>query len=678
MFKIKAKRFMDSETTGTREIRSSPVYLLLIVTVLVVATSEILWINAGHLFTNWLAKYWIFKGMEPIELKDRLSIAILLALIPVCSALPVEKMGLLRSRRIMAFLEAVAVVVIMISVGWMTYYRPGTPKTMWEGFGIIIAATTSAVAVLIALSRKRLSSISIKWRTRYSRIGLTIVTSLLAASYFTSIMSFPNGITSVWAMRWSLNELIAPLAGTYPLLNFTSQYSSLLGYPLVILKVIASKELWPLFVLMYINILIILQFLMMGHLIKKMFPKFSYVTCLFIPCSIALVQLPLGRDTTSSIIASLTATPSRTFLPILGMTVCTYWASTKKHKYAIATGFTCAITAINNLEFGIWFALVVSTVAIASYLKLLNFFERNTIRLFFYIFTSTIGVLLIITHMVSKPYDYRRHIIFLRAFGKDGFGNIAMPKFGLFVFVFVIFVLAPVLAAMVSLKPRPTEPLENSLRNATLVGFIVGPWSIFSLLYYAGRSTNAGQLQVFLIPLSLCIFAIIRMTFYQFHESLNIWRLMLLSPTIVLLLLIFPFSLIIQAPNPLSEIDRWSQSQNQWTLEAIRTSEVGLSLQAFLNENSSTRVGYFGNNGNLIEISIGIENLGTINYPYDLWMSPLIYDLLCKDLHRRIGYQLLVPVSDLPENEVQGFCAAYGTTYTGLDPTGLLHVYNLS
>jgi hypothetical protein len=292
-------------------------------------------------------------------------------------------------------------------------------------------------------------------------------------------------------------------------------------------------------------------------------------------------------------------------------------------------------------------------------------------------FTSTIGLLLIITHLVSKPYEYRRHIIFLRAFGKDGFGNIPMPKFGLFVFVFVVFVLAPVLATKVSRIPRMMQFQENGLKIATLVGLIVGPWSIFSLLYYAGRSTNAGQLQVFLIPLSLCVFAIIRMTFYQFNESLNIWRLMLLSPIIVLLLFIFPFSLIIQAPNPLSEIDRWSQSQHQWTLKAMRTSEVGLSLQAFLNENSSARVGYFGNNGNLIEISIGIENLGTINYPYDLWMSPLIYDLTCKDLHRSSGYQLLVPVSDLPENEVQGFCNAYGTTYAGLDPTGLLHIYDL-
>jgi hypothetical protein len=617
-------------------------------------------------------------GLEPIELKDRLSVVILLALIPVCSALPIEKTALLRSKTILVIFEIAAIAITMISISWMTYYRPESPKTMWEGFGLSVAATTSILAVLVYLFRQNRSLVRVTSSIKHSRICLILITLLLAVSYFPSIMSFPNGITAVWSMRWSLNELIAPLAGTFPLFNFTSQYSSLLGYPLLILKFIAPKELWPLFVLMYVNLLIFLQFLLMGNLIKKVFPKVSFIICLFVPCSISLVQLPMGRNPSSSIIASLTATPSRTFLPILALTFCVYWAINRKMVYAIITGFACGLTAINNLEFGIWFTLILSAVAFASYLKILHYFDRKSIRSFFYALILTNGAFFIGSALISKPYDYRRHIIFLRAFGKDGFGNIPMPLFGLFVFVFTMLALTAVMAMRLSYELRNQAHLEQGLSVAILIGLIIGPWSILSLLYYAGRSTNAGQLQIFLIPLSLCIFAIIRMTLYEFRGSLDFRQIYLHSPVFNIFLLVLPFSLILQAPNPLAEINRWTNSPYQWTLEGIRTSDVGISLTKFQTENPTKQIGYFGNNGNLMEISIGIENLGTINFPYDLWMSPLIYDLACKDLQSNRGYQLLVPVADLPENEVQGFCTAYGTTYTGLDPTGLLHVYDLN
>jgi hypothetical protein len=252
-----------------------------------------------------------------------------------------------------------------------------------------------------------------------------------------------------------------------------------------------------------------------------------------------------------------------------------------------------------------------------------------------------------------------------------------MPKFGLYVFIFSILAISASIALKTSgwmrLKPRSSQ--ESNV--AVIVGVVVGLWSSFSLLYYAGRSTNASQLQIFLIPLPIAIAAIIQLCSHN-YDRIQLKNLFSNSPLILLLLCSLPLSSVLQAPNPSNEFDRFTHGQYAWSTDSVKNTPEGIAISEFVTQNNDQRIGYFGRYGNLVELALPITNASSVNYPFDLWMSPLIEDIACRDISKVEFEIIIVPQEDLPENEVGSFCSSAGLVFNGPDASNKLFIYTFS
>ena len=664
---------MDSNPKNTR----SDVYINLVYGLLLISILEMSWLHFSGPVTGQLIKSFPFKGFDPIELRDKLSVALLIPLIPICATLNFRIKTSRQFKQFIWLAEIPAFLILLVSLSWKTFYRPDLPQVMWEGFGRSVAAL-SCVIVFIAMSMRTKTAFTPRWVSEKVKFVLRFsIFAFLLISYLPSVINTPNGITSVAAMRWSLNELIAPITGKFPLANFTSQYSSLLGFPLLPFKWILSDDQIPFVALMYVNFLIVSQFLLMGLIVKKILPRIPYIYCLFASCSIPLVQHSANREFSSTIVSALTATPSRTFLPIVGIITLIYWNEKQTRRLAIATGSICMLSAINNLEFGLWFGATVTAIVVWSHFSNNEYFNRNLISYFYLSVISTLGIYLLSAKIFGGSFDMRRYIVFVRAFGKNDFGSIPMPKFGLYVFVFSILAISASIALKTGGWMRQKIGNSQEKNTAIIVGVVVGLWSSFSLLYYAGRSTNAGQLQIFLIPLPIAIAAIVQLCSHN-KDQIHLKNLFSNSPLILLLLCLLPLSSVLQAPSPRNELDRFAHGQYAWNIDSVKNTPEGIAISEFVTLNSDQRIGYFGRYGNLVELALPITNASSVNFPYDLWMSPLIKDMACRDISEVKFEIIIVPQEDLPENEVISFCSSAGLVFNGPDASNKLFIYTFS
>jgi hypothetical protein len=335
------------------------------------------------------------------------------------------------------------------------------------------------------------------------------------------------------------------------------------------------------------------------------------------------------------------------------------------------------LSALNNLEFGLLFGATVTAIVVLSHLSNNEYFNRNLIPYFYLSQIFTLGLYLFCARIFGGSFDLRRYIVFVRAFGKSDFGSIPMPTFGLYVFIFSILAISASIALKTSgwLRQKARSGHENNV--AVIVGAVIGLWSSFSLLYYAGRSTNSGQLQIFLIPLPIAIAAIIQLCSHD-NNQIQLKNLFSNSPIILLLLCSLPLSSVLQSPNPSNELDRFTHSQYVWNIDSVKNTPQGFAIQRFVALNSDKRIGYFGRNGNLMELALPITNASSVNYPYDLWISPLLNDMACKDISKIMFEIIIVPQEDLPENEVSDFCSSSGLVFEGSDPSQKLFIYTFS
>lgn len=659
-------------------IKRSILYINFVIGILIISVSEMLWVGLGSKITEQLVKNFPFTGFDAVELRDKLSIAILVALIPICALSNFQINSEKQKKNFILFAEIPASILLFASIGWKTYYRADQPQVMWEGFGFLIMSFL-VILVLLSVTRQNFNFLnSTGISSKISSFLQALIVVFIIIFYLPSVINIPNGVTSIGAIRWSLNEIIAPIVGKFPLVNFTSEYSSLLGFPLLIIKWAIPNDVIPFVATLYMSLLIIIQYLITAWIINKVLPHVSYLCCLFAACSISLVQHSANKEFSSSIIAALTATPSRTLIPILGLASLILWHNKSSGRLAALTGSLSVLGMINNVEFGLWFCFAVFAVVAWSHVCRNDYFAVASIKYFYFSLPATLFLYLTVAYAVAGPFDPKRYLVFVRAFGKNDFGSIPMPKFGLYIFIFSLLALSASVALKASNWMRNNPSTNKSENISVIVGLVIGVWSSFSLLYYAGRSTNAGQLQIFLIPLPIAISVIVQLCKSQTLKPIDLKKLFFHSPPLILLISFLGLVTVFQAPSPFSEFSRLKNGNYEWTIDSVINSPEGAAMLEFIKQNPEKKLGYFGRNGNLVELSLPIENASTINYPYDLWMSPLIEALACADISPLHFEIIVVPRDDLPENEVEQFCAGAGLKFSGLDPSNRLYIYDLT
>jgi hypothetical protein len=277
----------------------------------------------------------------------------------------------------------------------------------------------------------------------------------------------------------------------------------------------------------------------------------------------------------------------------------------------------------------------------------------------------------------GNQFEVSRLIAYSRVFGKQGFLNLAMPTFGLFLFIFVTMSVAAVLGLrqLVNGKRFPKEPKDVA---SELVAVFFGCWGVITLLYYAGRSVNSGQLQYFLLPTVFCIVAIWRLALFGSNTPTSRLSILKLRSPIILFWLIVPSIAVLQSPNPFIEFNRLKNSEVQWSIEAARRSDIGMAVESFLESNEGTRVGYYGVNPNLTQLAFDVVSVAGVNHPGDMFASLTIYDLACRDIVKFDAELIIVEKRNFPETVVEQFCSSEGLIYEQILSNEFFYVYRTS
>lgn len=650
--------------------------------VAMVAVSLTIWMAAGRQISLQLTHLPGLRGTDEFEIRDRISVALLIALIPICAMFSPTKIGVFRIKVLEKSISWLAFGTMFISFAWITHYNTRSIGLVWDGFGEKIALIALVFTILLTFLQNSPLTISGLDTKNFQKTLNPIAGIIAVGLYLPSIFQFPRGIIGLHATNWALNEFIAPLTGHIPFSNFTSEYSSLLGLPLLIFKGIASASSVPIITTMYINSLIVIELLLLAKLINRIFPTMMFGFCFAIPTILSFVKAQPNEVQSSSIAEAMTAMPARTLLPIIVLTLLVKWVTEgNDHRQMILsllTGLATGFTVINNFEFGFTAMLAILFIVFLGSICSAQYFKTRDAILFLAAIVGAFVVFKLGMMLTGNEFHVGRLIAYTRTFGKQSFGNIPMPTFGLFIFFYVTLSISAILGLRSSRWFSAKKTDEISITSAQIIAVFVGVWSSLAMFYYAGRSTNAGQLQLFLIPLSLAICSIVKLHLVAAGKPNSVGTFLKSGSILIFFFVSVPIAALMQSPSPSFEFSRWTNSEYSWTVESIRSSEAGIAVADFVTANPNVRVGYFGKNPNLTQLALGVQSVLGVNDPFDLWMSPTIADLACADIGKYNVQIVVVPVGQVPDTVRKSLCALEGLSYQGKSKDNMLELYTVS
>lgn len=356
----------------------------------------------------------------------------------------------------------------------------------FAGFGLPGLATVLGALFLAVLAghvmKPNVSQDSVR--------GVWLTASLLSLAV-SSVVYLPASVIFSRAVPFrvdwgiSLFEILGPLAGRPPLLETIPQYSSLMGWPLVLIKPVSASFQLDIAVI-YISVLFLLLALVISALLHLVSPK----TNLLIVFGFTLGLL-LYRPS-NSLVGSMTTFPSftlRHLLPTVGLYILILGLTRDSRRACCLAGLILGLSYLNNFEFGS-VAIVCALTASA-----LSLWKRPRAWKMI-VMTPAVALTTIGTFFVLAGFDaFNRHTLIARTFG-SGFGNLPMPIFGL-----QSLTISSSAAALALSFWKITARQQEKISLNCLVSVVFGLYSLLGHIYFANRSVVSTQLQT-LLPFS--------------------------------------------------------------------------------------------------------------------------------------------------------------------------------
>ena len=521
---------------------------------------------------------------------------------------------------------------------------------LWFGFGAKVALIAILfVGILYTISNNRKSGISFQIPKRTT----LLIWLILALFYLPSVLQFHHGIIDLRHSLYVFNELAGPAAGKYPLGNFTSQYSNLLGYPIILISIF-SKGAAITIMSYWTSLLTIIEFLVIGLILRRINRKLPLALLIAFPVFLILVKQNESETVLGSLATLISAIPVRTLMPLL---ICLALLTQLENRHplwnSVMLGVVSGFAIINNFEFGVTAFLSVNVT-----LLLLVIFQHLRLRIWLISIATTVIILasfMLFLLIIRTPMQIQRYVAFSVGFGKDGFGNVPMPFFGTYFLLFSILGIGVITGIFVLCNVGDTNSLrtveDSSRKKSAALTLYAGMWGIFTFPYYIGRSVTSGQLQIFLIPAALCIFGLATLhvqtsesdkVFIKFKFSVRFSELPLLF------LVVLPFAATLQIPNPSFEWSRASGKGSEFSSSSVSNLEVVQSVNLYLSGHPYAKIGFLGNWGNLVSLATGISTVIDQNTLDDSMMTPNLRESLCKSIKTAYPKKLLVERGVLP------------------------------
>ena len=508
---------------------------------------------------------------------------------------------------------SVAVVSVFIIVA--VWYRPTAQYPyLWHGFGGAVALTCLAIASLFLI---RLVFVNRGRELTYqlSQRAVRLVSVALCAIYLPMLIQPPWGITNAGdATHQVLEEISGPLVGHFPGISAVSTYTTLLGIPLTILRLIPiSASFQMAMVMIWTNILVILVPLVMTFIARRLLNvRHVVVAAVYV---LPLVGVSGYWGAAASNFESLSMVPGRTLMPVLLGGVLVYLNGYRIGMQYFAIGAVAVLTAFNNVEFG------APAAASATVLVLCSALFQGNVKAKFASFLS--GLLVALSALVVLSLAVRgRYDVWFRIgsyAGKPYSPAEAFPIWSTHNLILAVCAVAVVVGV---------TGLKKSWGVASSAATFFGLWGLLAFPYCSYRCVAGMYMstQVYLVPSVMAGISIVALFRNEMSQAkLEIKDLARISLPFVVLGSLAVAS-VIQAPSP---IDEWSRVFNrvrtsgwqadelrpmpdQWTTKQIdwlRTEEVRLAAEAI----GPGTLGYFGYMGNSVELATGINNLTRIN-----------------------------------------------------------------
>ena len=626
-----------SETKVSHHNRLNNLALSLNVCIVAISLTLTVFMRLHSRLTTRLKDTELFSKLPEAEIADRMTVIILLALCAIGFFVLPWLVSKFKTESSINWISIAALSLTILTVSW----RWGDPtfeqynEVLWYGWGDKFALmllplgliTTYVVSIHLAKARN-------VDRTNISRavnIGAAVT---LFCFYLPSLVQPFKGIIDTYHSRYLFNDLLIASSGKMPYSQITPQYIGILGWPLKLINflpgdfVVNSAVLW-------VSALVFLEIFLIANLTKQAIRIRHWAIAFLIPVAGMFFKVQPNMRAWGSLAQHMNLIPGRTVLPIVLLSLISALATDlsrrKKQVFTFAIGLFLVLTTLNNIEFGAPAAIAV--------LIILGFLTRLSVVKLKDLITVLAGAItaLVLVAAIYQINDSQltlnSWLTMIRAHGVDGFMNLEMPFFGLWIFFYALLGTSAIIGSNLLFRTYKNLTSNSAeMRSAVLLTFS-GLWGSATLFYFSGRSL-VPEIIVFVIPLTLCIIGLIGVVRSTLEDSEGDETeksddkkfKIVLAPLFCIMLI--PIISLTQAPNPGFEWLRAAGNGERWSSRALKSLPKYQEMVEIVGENGSNRYLYMGNDGPAFEIMSGVENgLGII----------LLQDLLISEELTRVG-----------------------------------------
>ena len=587
-----------------------------------------------------------FSTVQQSELADRLSVIILLLLCGIVFLILPKMVKKYRSESSILLITSVSLTVTILAISWrwgdstFAEYR----EVFWYGWGdkfallLLICALT--ITFTVSNFADRLSRIRLFDAERLLNMGAFVV---LFCFYLPSMIQPFKGIIDKYHSRYVLNDLLIVASGKLPYSEITPGYLGFLGWPLKIFAFLPADWLVNT-ALIWVNFLVLFEIFCIAYLTRKALQLKYWGLPILIPVSLIFIKVQPNlhsidevqyRAAWGSVAQFMSIFPGRSVMPIFLLFLVSELASIKRGRrntlIGFLTGLFLVFTSLNNIEFGI--PASITAIINLFFITRLSLISRQDLKNIAFGTISAVATIFFVYSFGSSEISFAKWIVMAKVHGVDGFANLPMPIFGLWIFFYSILGSSAVIGSNFLFRVFMIQrPNQQELQSVLLLTF-GGLWGSSTLFYYSGGSM-ATRLIPSIIPLSLCIVGLgglIRSKLKSFvsdrsgrANSKNLF----IAFTPLFCLVLIPVISLTQAPNPAFEWLRMGGKGDRWSSRALKETEIYIELKQLQNNTPSIKYVYMGNDGPAISLLSGVENgLGII----------LLSDLLIDDELREVG-----------------------------------------
>ena len=615
----------------------------------IIATLLTTYMVFGDSVSEALKVFPIFSELDTTEVSDRMTVFLLLFICTLLFLVLPKMQSVKALEKPGDLISYSATALLLVSFGWR--WGDENFESMWTkywyGWGdknALLLLVISIFCAFLIRDQNSINSLSLK---RTAHLPGLFAGTIFTIYYLPSFIQPFNGIIELQHSRYILGDLLIQASGKWPYADVVPQYVGLLGLPLKLVALI-SPSLTVNSALLWVNFLVVTEVFLLAWITRKVLHLKSWAVSTLLPASVIFIKVQPNDEKLSSIAQGMDMVPARTILPIVLLSTILRLAKTQSFRNqqlsASLVGLVAAITAFNNPEFGIPASIAAIIILFAL---LLN--RRLTVASFsisISILLLTIGFIFLVYALFGKSLSISTWLTMIRIHGMDGYMNVPMPDFGLWIFFYAVLGCSAIIGAVLLFKKVQVDGLNVENLNAVIVLTFSGLWGSSTLFYYSGRSL-VPEIIVFLIPLSLSISGFTQIfknsVFKSFSPESPANSLIASVP--ILLVALIPVVSLFSAPNPAFEWQRVTGHGDRWSANRLEEVPGFSEMTELVANDSSNKYVFFGDNGPAIEILSKIENgLGIIALVE--MEKPLMAELACSALVKSDAVFAIIPKSE--------------------------------